>query len=222
MIFAVGDIHGRLDLVSAALRRVRAHPGFGAGSRLVFIGDYVDRGPDSRKVVELMMKGTRSSPDRWICLRGNHEQMMIDALAGEAAAMRVWKSTGGVATLQSYRGEVPEAHLDWLKALPRLFETEHHVFVHAGLRPGVALTEQDEAEVLWIREPFLRAGDGFEKHVVHGHTPEWEGKPDPAVPELLAGRTNLDTGAYATGVLTVGVFDARRPGGPVDVMSVTG
>ena len=94
--------------------------------------------------------------------------------------------------------------------------------MHAGLEPGVPLGLQDEATLLWIRGPFLRApAEAFEAHVVHGHTPLWDEKPEAAEPELLAHRTNLDTGAYFTGVLTVGVFDPAAPGGPIELLPVS-
>jgi serine/threonine protein phosphatase 1 len=118
---------------------------------------------------------------------------------------------------------IPGTHLAWMDALPIIAFDPHRVYVHAGLMPDVSMNDQDETACLWIREKFLRAkADRFpdRKHIVHGHTPSWVGKPDPSKPELLPHRTNLDTGAYATGVLTVGVFDMAEPGGPVDTIAI--
>ena len=143
---------------------------------------------------------------------------MVDALGG-AAPMRWWLGNGGDAALRSYDGEVPADHLAWMRGLPLRHADGHRIYVHAGLRPGLPLEAQDEETCLWIREPFLRAGPGaLPAHVVHGHTPFWDGKPDPGRPELLPHRTNLDTGAYFTGILTVAVFEAAEPGGPVRLL----
>jgi serine/threonine protein phosphatase 1 len=155
--------------------------------------------------------------------------MMLRALAGEAGALRTWLANGGLETLRAYGARpggdlaraVPQAHLDWLAALPLTAADPHRIFVHAGLAPDTPLSQQDEATLLWIRGPFLRApAQAFERHVVHGHTPYWDGKPDPAEPELRPHRTNLDTGAWFTDVLTVGAFDPATPGGPIEVMPV--
>ena len=233
LTYAIGDVHGRLDLLRTAARRIVAHSE-GRSSRIVFLGDYIDRGPSSRGVIEFMM---RASEFGVVCLKGNHEEMMVQSvLRRDEVDVRQWVQNGGAETLRSYGGVgsgapedldlVPESHLAWLDGLPPLAIDEHRIFVHAGLMPGVPLNEQDEETCLWIRERFLRADrptdfpDG--KHIVHGHTPEWAGKPDVRKPELLALRTNLDTGAFATGILTVGVFAHDEPGGPVEVMSIRG
>jgi serine/threonine protein phosphatase 1 len=228
LTFAIGDIHGRLDLLERAFDAIdqRAE---GAERRVICLGDLVDRGPDSRGVIEFLMraKGAR-------CLRGNHEDLMLRALRGrDADSVSQWLQNGGAATLVSYGASgrfdqsmdlVDERHLGWIESLPLAIEDPSRIYVHAGLAPGVPLADQDEDTLLWIRERFLRAEaiaefpDG--KHIVHGHTPIWAGKPDPARPERLGHRTNLDTGAYMTGVLSVGVFDAAHPGGPIEVMQI--
>ena len=111
----------------------------------------------------------------------------------------------------------------WMSGLPRTTGDGHRIYVHAGLMPGTPIHRQKEQTCLWIRERFLQAkASDFEAHVVHGHTPIWEGKPDPAEPELLEHRTNLDTAAFATGVLSIAVFDAERPGGPIELLQVRG
>ena len=122
-----------------------------------------------------------------------------------------------------WQARVPAEHIRWMSSLPRTTGDQHRIYVHAGLMPGTPAHRQKDDTCLWIRERFLlgRPGD-FEAHIVHGHTPVWEGKPDPAEPELLEHRTNIDTGAFATGVLSVAVFDADRPGGPIEVLKITG
>jgi serine/threonine protein phosphatase 1 len=218
-VYAIGDIHGRLDLFEAALRAIDAH-GDEAGRQVVCLGDYVDRGPGSAELVYRLR--ALAGPD-FVCLKGNHEQMMVEALRGGGRAMDHWLAMGGERTLWSYGGvdAVPQADLDWLEALPLLWSDAHRCYVHAGLEPGVAIEAQDPAALLWIRDRFLTApAQDLPRHVVHGHTPRWRDKPDPAAPELSPQRTNLDTGAWMTGVLSVGVFDADAPGGPVEVLAV--
>lgn len=229
--YAIGDIHGRadlLDLVIEAVRRDsrdRRRP-----ARMVFLGDYVDRGPDSRKVVETLMSLER--PESCICLMGNHEALMVEALThARRGAYARWCANGGRETLASYGvtgGEdpdlaIPADHVRWLSNLPLIAEDPYRIYVHAGLSPGKALEDQSEAACLWIREKFLRApAREFDRHVVHGHTPIWEHKPAADQPELLDHRTNLDTAAFASGVLSVGVFDEALPGGPIEVLSLRG
>jgi serine/threonine protein phosphatase 1 len=227
--YAVGDVHGRLDLLSSAVDAVAGHVG-DRPFRVIFLGDYVDRGPDSRGVIELLIDLQR----RWpvVCLKGNHEDLMIQAVTDPGGRrLERWLEYGGDQTLKSYglteqddlAARVPAEHIRWMSGLPRTTGDRHRIYVHAGLAPGIPAHRQKDDTCLWIRERFLlgRPGD-FEAHIVHGHTPVWEGKPDPAEPELLEHRTNIDTGAFATGVLSVAVFEAARPGGPVEVLRVTG
>ena len=225
----MGDIHGRLDLLEAAVTAIRADAKGGLAT-VIFLGDYIDRGPDSRGVVEFMMRVTAAPDSPFICLRGNHEQMLVDAYHSRRSDMILrWMSYGGGETLVSYGGSgrpnpsiVPAEHIAWMEQLPNFATDDHRVYVHAGLNPGTPLDAQDEAACMGIRERFLRAEpDELPGHVVHGHTPTWADKPDAAEPELLSHRTNLDTGAYETGVLSVGVFDPDAPGGPLKVMRIT-
>ena len=225
-IYAVGDIHGRLDLLMAALARIREHAA-GIQATTVFLGDYVDRGPESRGVVECLRS---HSPTESVCLKGNHEAMMVAALRQRGSELSVWLERGGRATLHSYGVRdlselwlVPSEHLVWLANLPLLARDEHRIYVHAGVRPGQGVERQKENTFLWIREQFLQGiPTEFSDHIVHGHTPEWASKPGASEPELLPHRTNLDTGAYYTGVLTIGVFDGCASGGPVEILSVVG
>jgi serine/threonine protein phosphatase 1 len=216
LTFAIGDVHGELGLLVRAFAMIEARAG-DAPFRIVMLGDYVDRGPDSAGVIGLLRD--RAKGYDLVCLRGNHEQMMLDALAGGSTDS--WFRNGGKETLASYHGEVPLEDLAWLRALPVHVCDEHRIYVHAGLRPCVSLAQQEDKLCLWIRDPFLRASaEDLPAHVVHGHTPEWDGKPEAALPELLPHRTNLDTAAYETGILTVGLFETGRPGGPLEVMTV--
>ena len=219
MLYAIGDIHGRSDLLDAALARIEAHAGE-ASAHIVCLGDYVDRGPDSRGVIDRLMAGPRRAGDRLTCLKGNHEALLLAYLAGEPVSG--WYRLEAAETVASYGGDAPAGHKAWMAGLPHSFQTDHHIFVHAGLRPGVAIADQDPEEMLWIRDLFLKGDHDFGKHVVHGHTPRWIRHREEAEVERLANRTNLDTGACWTGVLSVGVFDADRPGGPVELFAVLG
>jgi serine/threonine protein phosphatase 1 len=230
LTYAVGDIHGRLDLLMRAIEAVEAH-GKGHHFRIVMLGDYIDRGPDSRGVIEfLIANATRL---KMVCLKGNHEAMMVEAIKSADAKLQAhWLRYGGLETMKSYGWTwrrtpdfsiVPREHLEWMAARPVTTRDRERIFVHAGLEPEKELHRQDEAACLWIREKFLEANlDKVGLHVVHGHTPEWSRKTRPAEPELLAHRTNLDTGAYYTGVLAVGVFADGAPGGPVELLRITG
>jgi serine/threonine protein phosphatase 1 len=227
--YAIGDVHGRLDLVQRAVEVIAEHVG-DAPFRVIFLGDYVDRGPDSRGVIDLLMDLQR----RWpvVCLKGNHEELMLQALTQPGGGrLSRWLEYGGDHTLASYGLDadsdltegIPREHVRWMSGLPHTTGDGHRIYVHAGLAPGTPIHRQKEQTFLWIRERFLLAkASEFEAHVVHGHTPIWEGKPDPAEPELLEHRTNIDTAAFATGVLSIAVFDAERPGGPVEVLQVRG
>ena len=212
--YAVGDIHGRADLLCVMLDMIEADAGK-RPAKIVFLGDYVDRGPDSAVVVQMLMAGPRRDGDMFVCLKGNHEDLMVGSvIAGDESAERCWIGNGGAQTVMSYGGTVPWAHAEWMNALPVMHEDARRVYVHAGLMPGMDIGENDPETCMWIRDRFLRDGGSWSKHVVHGHTPQWDGKPDASKPELLAHRTNLDTAAYHTGVLTAGVFNDDKAGGP--------
>ncbi len=228
--YVIGDIHGRFDLLQRADAAITVHAG-AEPYKTIYLGDYVDRGPQSAQVIEHLLRAGQSRDI--VCLKGNHEAMMLEACAERGAALDRWLNSGGDATLASYGmtgltdqdfEAIPEAHIAWLRDLPILAFDAHRAYVHAGLAPDLPMDDQDEAACLWIREKFLRAKvDRFpdRKHIVHGHTPSWAGKPDPSKPELLPHRTNLDTGAYATGLLTIGVFDTAQPGGPVETIAIS-
>ena len=207
LAYAIGDVHGCLDKLVRLLARCREHAG-DRPSRLVFVGDYLDRGPNSRGVIETLMKLQRKEPTRVICLRGNHEAMMLEA--AHTGDDDMWLLNGGGCTLGSYgiaqAPDMPPAHLDWVAALPLTFDDGRRLFVHAGVNPRVPLDRQAEQDLLWIREPFLSSRSDYGRLIVHGHTPLHTG-----VPDLRRNRLNIDTAAVFGGPLTAAVFeDARR------------
>jgi serine/threonine protein phosphatase 1 len=206
--FAVGDIHGSYTKLANLLKHCAAHGGEGT-PRFVFVGDYVDRGPRSREVVELLMKRQAAAPDHIVCLRGNHEEMLISASKRSDVAM--WLDNGGEVTLRSYgvssAADLPGEHLHWLRNLPLAISDGLRFYVHAGIKPGVPLDQQATGVMLWIREPFLSDPRDHGQYIVHGHTPVEGGRP-----ELLPNRLNLDTGACFGGPLTAAVFDDTTMG----------
>lgn len=207
--FVVADIHGRLDLLEKALAAIENRA---ASGQVIFTGDFIDRGPESRAVVARLMAGP---PEEWVWrfVRGNHEDMLLTCMGGDNLGW--WVANGGGATIASYDGEIDQGHVDWMGALPRLLWDEHRVYVHAGVEECYDLHEQPEAVTQWFRYP-ARADVGYRgRHVVHGHTPMQDG------PELYLSRTNLDTGGFFTGRMVVGVFDDDKPGGPVDLIEVS-
>ena len=232
-IYAVGDIHGRLDLLIALQARIAADAARRRASRriVVYLGDYVDRGPDSRSVLERLT--ARPLPGfESVHLRGNHEQLLLDFADGTGRGM-AWFANGGGETLASYgihapvcglrpapdeaarmraelRAALPGAHDAFLRALPARHRIGDYVFVHAGIRPGVALEDQAEADMLWIRDPFLGANNDHGFVVVHGHTVS-------LAPQIRPNRIGIDTGAYATGVLTALAIEGDR----VDILQTT-
>lgn len=216
LTYVIPDLHGRSDLLDEALLRIAAHAA-GKGGTLVTLGDYVSKGPDSRGVVERLS----TKPDdefRFIALKGNHDAMMVSALR-DGTGMQEWMSKGGSSTLESYGGEalsVPPAHLAWLDARPLIHEDTHRLYVHAGVDPTLPLYAQSEKTLLWKRYPKTEGGGYGARHVVHGHDNQIDG------PLLFAGRSNLDTAAWRTGRLVIGIFDDDMPGGPVDFITVQG
>jgi serine/threonine protein phosphatase 1 len=191
------------------------------------LGDYVDKGPDSGPVVEhlrsgLAVSGLASSglTDRWrlVALKGNHDAMMVEALRNPAG-MAAWIGKGGGAALTSYGGDpaaVPRAHVEWLDRLPLLHLDRHRLYVHAGVEAGIALDQQPQQTLLNKRYP-LGEPSGFDGlHVVHGHDNF------PGGPLLYQGRSNLDTQAWRSGRLVIGIFDDAKEGGPLALIEING
>jgi serine/threonine protein phosphatase 1 len=213
-IYAIGDVHGRLDLLQRMLdaidENLASNPIENAVQ--VLLGDYIDRGPNSREVIETLL--ARRRRHAMICLKGNHESYPL-AFLNDPTIWSEWRRVGGVNTLHSYGlqpsavddlseqlkiaeafGDVlPESHRRFLLGLPLSFTCGDYFFAHAGARPGIPLAQQSEHDLLWIRDEFLLHDGQFEKIVVHGHTP---GKKV----DIRSNRINIDTGAYATGRLT--------------------
>ncbi|MBI1777873.1 MAG: serine/threonine protein phosphatase [Proteobacteria bacterium] len=216
-IYAIGDIHGRVDLLVHLQAKILADATRSTARRrvIVYLGDYVDRGPDSRAVVDRLLNH-RLDGFETVHLRGNHEDMLLRFLAGEPVA-RLWFMNGGMQTLRSYavsghvedlpaaaraqlaRG-MPEEHRRFLAELALSHIEGDYLFVHAGIRPGIPLEAQDAADLLWIREEFLDSADPHGKVVVHGHTIRPR-------PEVLSNRIGIDTGAFMTGRLTALVLE---------------
>ena len=204
LTYAIGDIHGCLDKLRGLLLRCEKHAD-GRPLAFVFVGDYIDRGPQSCAVIDCLIDLQARYGGRGVTLMGNREAMALAAIDG-SGPVRLWLAQGGLATLESYGvaepRELPRAHVDWLRALPRSYDDGRRFFVHAGVNPGAALMAQDDFDLLWIREPFLSHRGDYGRLVVHGHTPLADG-----IPDLHDNRLNLDTGAVFGGPLTAAVFD---------------
>lgn len=218
-VYAVGDVHGRADLLGKLLLRIDRdlweRPV--ADSLQIFLGDYIDRGPDSRNVVDSLIQ--RKSGHQAIFLKGNHEECVLNFL-NDPSVLSWWKHIGGLSTISSYgvspkypnnvaaqrdmaaalSRAMPISHVRFFRSLALSFACGDFFFAHAGVRPGVPLEKQAQDDLLGIREEFLLHEEHFGKIVVHGHTPVHE-------PEIHANRINIDTGAYATGRLTCLVLE---------------
>ncbi len=186
---AVGDIHGLHDKLELVLTDLA--PTLPTNTRLVFVGDYVDRGPQSQEVIDRLIRLKRERPDT-IFLMGNHERMMLDAYDG--GDVMLWMTNGGDDTLSSYGlkeseiDKLPSEHIEFMRSLELMYEIDGYLFVHAGLRPGVPIHKQNEHDLLWIRESFFLAEPTWDQTVVFGHTPF------PA-PFRRPGMIGIDTGA---------------------------
>jgi serine/threonine protein phosphatase 1 len=215
-IYAIGDIHGRVDLLRAAHQRILADSRMSTVHRklVVYLGDYIDRGPDSREVIDLLLD--EPLPDfQAVHLKGNHEQTLLDFLTDTSVAAS-WFAYGGDTTLDSYRvlrpapgdgpqallqtqaelrAKLPERHLAFYRALSLSHREGDYFFVHAGVKPGLPLETQSKDDLLWIRDEFLNSDADHGCIVVHGHTISPR-------PEVKGNRIGIDTGAYATGRLT--------------------
>jgi serine/threonine protein phosphatase 1 len=229
-IYAIGDVHGRLDLLlkmyDAIIRDRADHAS--ADWRIIHLGDYVDRGADSKSVIDFLIRTTEQE-SRVIALAGNHDIGFLDFLAAPDPA-GLFAHNGGRETALSYgvridfsdrasfsaqaealRGAVPESHRAFLRGLGFSCAFGDFFFCHAGIRPGIPLERQEPGDLIWIRETFLNFTGLHPKIVVHGHTPSRE-------PEIRANRVNVDTGAFRSGVLSALVIE----GSDKQIMQVTG
>ncbi len=221
-IYAIGDVHGRLDLLRAMHDRIagdldRHRP---ADWRIIHLGDYTDRGPDSKGVLDFLI-AARGRDERVISLAGNHDLGLLEFLA-KPDAHGLFANNGGQQTARSYgveldfsmpsamaagaaalRSAVPATHIEFIRSLPRSIAFGDFFFCHAGIRPGVALDRQSPEDLIWIRQEFLGHPSLHEKIVVHGHTPFHE-------PEVMSNRINVDTGAFRLGILSAVIIDGEE------------
>jgi len=224
-VYAIGDIHGRLDLLDALHDQIVADAATAQARHnvIVYLGDYVDRGLNSKTVLDRLINGPPPEFEK-VYLKGNHEAIMLDFL-DDSTIGKKWLAIGGNATLLSYgvdaprgrgsaadfekvQGELisklPSAHLAFLESLELTHTIGDYQFVHAGVRPGRLLRRQVERDLIWIREPFLSSPVWHGKVIVHGHSTEWE-------PEVYDNRIGIDTAAYASGRLTCLIlWDTKR------------
>jgi len=215
-VYAIGDIHGRADLLQRLHQLIAEDAAKRAPARntLIYLGDYIDRGPDSRDVIKIAASDFPHGFEKQHLI-GNHEALMLDFLANPSHGAR-WLSNGGKAVLLNFGIEPPSEYVaperfddtaqalsdaltpdEWafLKGLKYSHREGHYFFVHAGVRPGVALAQQKPEDLIWIRDPFLESNENFGARVVHGHSIRRE-------VEMRPNRIGIDTGAYATGKLT--------------------
>ena len=210
-LYAIGDIHGRLDLLDRVIAAIhRDVDVYGPDALTVTLGDYIDRGPDSRGVLDRL--AANPFPTSYIALKGNHESMLESFLADPTLG-KYWGSQGGDETLRSYgvsmrkrlktyeeaaerlRAVLPATHQSFLRSLKTSLSHGKYFLCHAGVRPGLPLERQSDEDLLWIRDEFLDSKINFGKIIIHGHTPVTE-------PQVRPNRINIDTGAFATGRLT--------------------
>ena len=221
-VYAVGDVHGRADLLIRLIDTIRddvAGGGFEGRPILIFLGDYIDRGFQSKDVIDILL-GEKLSPFETYFLKGNHEAAMLQFLRDPSIGPR-WSEFGGAETLVSYgvrpprmrtsmdewalasqqlNDVLPPSHLNFLTSLDLSVRVGDYVFVHAGVRPGVPLDQQTEYDMLWIRDEFLSDGRALGAVIVHGHTPA-------SKPHKDSRRVGIDTGAYLSGKLTAARFE---------------
>ncbi len=224
-VYAIGDVHGRLDLLLELRERIKEdlaeHPVDHAIE--VYLGDYIDRGPASREVLEHFITSRPVCNER-ICLKGNHEQTLLDFL-DDPDCLKHWARYGGMSTMRAYgisegnpmtsaacqgihrqfTAAFPRAHRTFCENLPTSASFGDYFFAHAGVRPGIPLDAQDDHDLMWIRREFLTSKKFHGKLIVHGHTPAKQ-------PEVRTNRINIDTRAYDTGILTCLVLEDEAQG----------
>jgi serine/threonine protein phosphatase 1 len=214
-IYAIGDVHGRFDLLARLLQKIEDHHAalpVPQQTHVVILGDMIDRGPGTSAVLNHLYNAQKQNSDI-IVLLGNHEDLMLRALAKQPGLLRAWLRIGGDETLRSYGIEppsstdisvdfvdtilriIPSDIRNWLSSLPVSARSGDYFFCHAGLRPGVPLKRQTRADMLWIRDEFLNSNSSHGVVVVHGHSIETD-------VEIRSNRIGLDSGAYRTGTLT--------------------
>ena len=196
-IFIIGDVHGCLDMLKRLIDNIEWNP---PNDRLIFIGDYIDRGEDAKGVVDFVLKLKEDSP-LVQCLIGNHEQMFLDYLSGVDS--QSFLLNGGLSTLRSYKEArlrsddplIPSTHLDFFSSLLSMIELEQYFIVHAGFRPNIRIEDQDFIDMIWIRDEFIYSDYDFGKVVIFGHSPFNS-------PMIMKNKIGIDTGAVFGNCLT--------------------
>lgn len=228
--YAIADAHGNFDLLCKAISLAEKHAG-SHDATLIVLGDFVDRGPQSALIIDLLIAGPTLPNWRWIVLQGNHEAIMLAALSNPERNLRWWIGNGGGETLKSYgylNGDdllplkVPNRHIDWLNSLPIWYEDDHRIYVHAGVPFDREISDTNSETLQWMLYPGDVEHDDAEiypdqrhcsgKHIVHGH------HQSELHPLLKPHRTNLDGFAWFTGRLAVGVFADDVSGGPIEIL----
>lgn len=229
-VYAIGDVHGRYDLLRALLGMIETHssrqPGL-AKPKVILLGDIVDRGGDSARTMQFLASAQRHT-QRLIVLRGNHEEMLLRVIDGDEEVEQPWLDYGGLATLASFGVVAPHADdapgllgqrlreaisvelIEWLRALPVAVRSGDYYFCHAGVRPGVRLDQQNRDDLMWIRDDFLYSDADHGAVVVHGHT-------ESIGVEIRSNRIGLDTGAYRTNTLSCLYLEGTKR----DILSAT-
>ena len=210
LTIVIGDIHGMAAKLENLLGQIDRWCTANAKTelrQLIFLGDYIDRGPDSRQVLQIVQ---RLQADGAICLRGNHEELMLRAAESEVDVTN-FLANGGDATIASLRTSAAFRQAqEWARTLPTSHEDDLRYYVHAGIRPRVPIDRQTDNTKLWIRDSFLRHKGSFPKYVVHGHTPTIYLDPQQTMPDVRNNRCNVDTGAGMNGPLSAAIFNDRQ------------
>lgn len=229
-VYAIGDVHGRPDLLARMLDTICRHDADRPAARrqIILIGDIIDRGPHSREALQMVDEARRRLPDL-VVLLGNHEEMLLRALRGDEATLRGWMRVGGAETVQSFgldplaedadavpfvsalRRAVPPEWIEWIQSWPLAVRSGDYFFCHAGVRPGVALARQARGDLLWTRGGFLEDTRYHGAVVVHGHTITED-------VDIRPNRIGVDTGAYASDLLSALCVEDRT----LEVLSVRG
>jgi serine/threonine protein phosphatase 1 len=206
LTFAIGDVHGCFTKLDNLIHRCAEYAD-SRPHRLVLLGDYIDRGPESRSVIRKLRQLTEQRPGEIICLKGNHEELLLAAVESPSNFSR-WLDNGGNTTLESYGvpsvKDLPADDVEWIRNLPLSHDDGQRFFVHAGIDPSVPLDKQDSAVMLWTRMRYPETINPG-RFIVHGHTPQRSERPD-----LGPHRLNLDTGAVYGGPLSAAAFSADR------------
>ena len=223
-VYCIGDIHGRVELLKNIHEQIILDSAQYLGEKfIIYLGDYIDRGLHSKEVIDLLLK--KPLPGfKPVYLKGNHEQVLLDFLNIDPGIAEEWLNFGGLATILSYgisitgipfgkkliqlqqdfAKRIPPSHFSFYKQLHCSYEIGNYFFVHAGIKPNIALNRQSKRDMLWIRDEFLNFKDQHEKIIVHGHSISIN------EPQVLPNRIGIDTGAYLTGILTCLILEGEQ------------